>query len=182
MAVNRDNLISLPERRGTVRRIIRAWIEEAIDGRDVVDIDDLVTEAQADLRQDWDLLDALADEAIRDLVPPIARQVLGKERGMLPLGNGGFVSGDEMERRVAERLARWYEHVGETTHRSILQMNRTDLLFSAEHREVRAEGELRVARFERALAKGLKSSKQRVVERYSIEEIVSLWETANGKS
>lgn len=157
-------LTTAPSR--TPRQILREWLQTVTGESDQYDVAELSARAVRRFDDDSEMKAACLAYAVQDLMPQVAAAEFrrGRENARR-----------DIEDAVARKLATWYEHIGDTTHKRLLEMTRPELRFASEQREARAAGELRAAGFLRDLDSGLKSTKQTVRQRYDDAEITTVW-------
>lgn len=157
----------------TAVEILREWAQEESTLDPQITVVDLLDRARYVFQDDEEFLDAILMYGLRSLLPGIVRSVWADHRKS---AQRLILNPDADAQYILERLNRWFEVTDSNVHKRLIDMNRHDLLFSAEEREKRATGELRVARFERDLASRLNSDRETVGERYNPHAILSLWE------
>ena len=157
----------------TPQQMIRMWVREWLNGRDLIDNDEMLDAARARFENDDAFRAALIDFALTEMVPSEARAVFGRLR-MLPLG-GQHMSRAAFDKQVSasDRWRRWrkmYESVGDGRRVCLLSMTRVELRATAADRTLRANGELLGAGFLLALADKLSNDKQTVGKRFTTPE------------
>lgn len=159
--------MAAPAKVRTTRQIVRAFLADALDGEDRIDTLDLILRARQHFDHDNEFQQALLDEALAVLVSTELEALVRNLRDSRLADTG--------DARAKEIAAKMFEHVGGTMRKSLLAMTRPDLRYAANEREHQAVGLLKWARFERALAKGLRDDTTTVDERYSDDAFDTIW-------
>jgi hypothetical protein len=150
----------------TPRQILREWMQTVTGEGTEYDVAELKARAVRRFADDREMQEACLVYAVSDLMP----QVMGQEFRRLR---------DEAQRdfddAIAKKLARWYVHVGNGRHKSLLAATRDDLAADIAEREGVVVGHRLVIEFETDLFSGLTNKKQTVRQRFSDEEIATVW-------
>lgn len=161
------------EPRPTPRQLLSAWYSEQIENRPGVDIATLHREAIKRFRNDDEFINALIRDSLRDLSWQELRAAIHRTRTKAQ--DAPNRNAEAVERSVVGFLSRWYESVGPRDYKPLFQLRRPELIECARHRRARAEGELRVASFEDALAGGLPNDETTVRDHYTDEQLEQIF-------
>lgn len=170
----------------SIEQQIRQWVQAEIEEADSVDLPSLANDALDHFRTDEAFVHALMEDAIRPRVYDIARHVLSETRGAgnpIELGDE-IVTGEEFKKRsrnMSAKFARWMEHAGEDGHIRFTKMRKPQLITAASERKKRGLTELKIAEFEQRVAAGMKSDNETVDQRYSAEDLQSIWKQIEEK-
>lgn len=154
------------------RLAVRQFISEILDGSESIDTLDVLRATREAFGEDHALREELFTEGIRALVVETIQSVTHQRRDQRMLDRNA---------RVTEMLATVFEPVGDNKRKSILTMTRRDLLHAASERKRQADGLLRWARLEVALAGEMpKSSLATVGEHFTEPQLKRIWDAHMG--
>lgn len=157
-----------------LRSMLRDWLKEEIEGREVIETQAVVTAAVAKFGTDPAFQAALLREALSELIPGMLRRLANEGREYIK-SSDSYISHEQIARRAGTFWSRWYENIGGGVSKQLLALTKDELLHVAGEREKRADGEYRVAAFERHLAANMESG-EIVSERYDEEDLGSIWD------
>lgn len=155
----------------TPRARVAQFVREQIDGKDNVNLPDLVETALGHFLRDPAWVEAFLREQFTATLYTIAQNVIAQRRsGQIIIGN--TIASATGAKAIAARRPRWQlwlEHDG-SEYVALPAMTREGLLRAAESREQRADREQTIATVWRALADGLQPG-QRVGDIYDDDQI-----------
>ena len=150
---------------------VAQFVRDQIDGRDTVNLPDLVETALGHFMQDPAWVEAFLRSQFSPMLYTIAQNVIAQRRsGQVIVGN--VIATQQGARQIASRRPRWQtwlEHDG-TEYVALPQMTREGLLRAADGRELRANREAGIASVWRALAANMQPG-QRVGDVYDEDAI-----------
>lgn len=150
--------LPFPESR-SLRAMVSEFLSEIIDRSDEFDTADLVAQAESHFSGDDDFVAAVFRDVLAQLVPILTRDIVHRRKDLIRTPTGA-VSRTKIDLTARERFAKVFEGIGDGSYKTILVMNRRQLLVVNERDQKQVDTLVKWIGARADLAKSLKSEQQ----------------------
>lgn len=155
----------------STRSKVRAWVLAKVYKQAEVEIPELAHDAVAHFKKDATFVDALFTESLYDLVYAIASKAVGSTR----IINTPDITPEEGDGAPPKSVFyRWMEHAG-SRNVAVLNMTKEDLKLAEKERRDRGSYNIALADLWRYLYTHMKQGDEMVADRFSSEQIETLY-------
>lgn len=155
-----------------LRDIVAEFVQEVLDGSDEIRTTDLVEHALSRFESDEEFARAVARDVISVVVPEVLRSIVHRSKRTMLSTPSGVIRRDSLEKTARERLSRVFEGTG-GGYRSILDLNKSQLLTLNERDAKQITGLIRWVDFRADLASQMDDSQ--VVRDLPSGVLTDLW-------